>query len=52
LQAALLAKSQHCPALPFVPLLLIGAPRPAAPPLPGVPGVKVATIGAVAGVLA
>jgi hypothetical protein len=36
--------------LPDAPLLVAGAPLPAVPPLPGVPGVNV-TLGMVAGAL-
>jgi hypothetical protein len=50
-QAIWFAKSQHGPALPGAPLLLVGAPVPGVPPPPAVPGVN-ATIGMIAGVLA
>src|SRR5437879_2918867 len=50
--AALVMKSQHTPAAPVLPLLVIGAPLPAVPPPPGVPAVKVLIIGAALGAFA
>jgi hypothetical protein len=52
LHAAFAAKSQHGPALPLAPLLVVGAPLPAVPPGPGVPGVNISRAGAMAGAFA
>src|SRR4051812_14550072 len=38
-QLCLVEKSQHLFAIPPVPLLVIGAPGPAVPPLPGPPAI-------------